>query len=149
VRKYDQMCAFPCWKRILRLEVRTWVPEEHARRQVLNFSGKNTFSGGQDFGSYYIFNKNFSGYNKILREQKILRGALTPTFPVAMGLLRRHEKSMKHVHTTVTFSRRCKSLGRIDTELACQVNQSEKYWKSLLQRLPSVIKFFCWLRIGV
>jgi len=48
---------------------------------------------------------------------------------------------MKHVDSTITFSRRFKSLGRIDTELACQVNQSEQYWISLLQRLVSVIKF--------
>jgi len=30
------------------------------------------------------------------------------------------------------FIRRCKSLGTIDMELACQVNQCEQYWKSLL-----------------
>jgi len=72
---------------------------------------------------------------------KNIEGALTPILPVATGLLKRHEQSMKHVDNTVTFSRRCKSLGRIDTELACQVNQSEKYWKSLLQRLVSVINF--------
>ena len=48
---------------------------------------------------------------------------------------------MKHVDTTITFSRRCKSFGRIDTELASQANQYEQYWKSLLQRLVSVIKF--------
>jgi len=28
--------------------------------------------------------------------------------------------------------RRCKSHGRIDTELSSQVNECEKYWKSLL-----------------
>ena len=38
------------------------------------------------------------------------------------------------------FIRRCKSLGTIDMELACQVNQCEQYWKSLLQRLVSVVK---------
>jgi len=47
---------------------------------------------------------------------------------------------MKHLDTMVMFNRRCKSLGRIDTEIACQVNQYEEYWKSLLQRLVSVIK---------
>ena len=44
-------------------------------------------------------------------------------------------------YITITFSRRCKSFGRIDTELASQANQYEQYWKSLLQRLVSVIKF--------
>jgi len=48
---------------------------------------------------------------------------------------------MKHVDATITFSRRCKSLERIDTELAYKVNQQEQYWKPLLQRLVYVVKF--------
>jgi len=42
---------------------------------------------------------------------------------------------------TITFSRGFKSLGIIDTELACQVNQCDQHWKSLPQPMVSVIKF--------
>jgi len=43
----------------------------------------------------------------------------------AVERLRRHEQSMGHINATIAFSPRCKSLGRIDNELACQVNQCE------------------------
>jgi len=56
--------------------------------------------------------------------------------------LRSHEQSMEHKDPTITFSCRCNwSLWRIDTELAGQVSQCQQYWKSLLQRLVSVLKF--------
>jgi len=48
---------------------------------------------------------------------------------------------MKHVDTTIMLSRRCISLGRIDPELAYEVNQCKQYWKSFLQHLLSIIKF--------
>jgi len=34
-------------------------------------------------------------------------------------------------------------LGRIDTELQKQVEQEKSYWKTILTRLISVIKFLC------
>jgi len=57
---------------------------------------------------------------------------------------------VEHIAATVTFSCRCKSLGRTDTELAGQVNQCEKYWKSLLPATFSFChKVYCWARTGV
>jgi len=49
---------------------------------------------------------------------------------------------MEHVFATITFRRKCKSLGRIHMELVSQVNQCEKIENRFcLQRLVSVIKF--------
>jgi len=44
------------------------------RRQVLGFLGKNTLLGGQDSCFYYLFERNFSGHNKIWVTQKIWEG---------------------------------------------------------------------------
>jgi len=111
------------------------------------FSGKIHFYDGKTFVLIIFLINNFLGTTKFGGNKRYWRGHCTQLRPVATGLLMRHE----HVDTTITFSRRCKSLGRIDKKLACQVNQSEKYWKSLLQRLASVIKFIAdrWSRIGV
>ena len=69
------------------------------------------------------------------------RDSTTGSTLLSAWRLRKHEQLMKHVDATITFSRRCKSLGRIDTELAYKVNQQEQYWKPLLQRLVYVVKF--------
>ncbi|XP_065662885.1 uncharacterized protein LOC136085499 [Hydra vulgaris] len=41
------------------------------------------------------------------------------------------------------FSSRAKKAGRIDSELAHEMDRHEHYWRSLLKRLISVLKFVC------
>ncbi|XP_065658520.1 zinc finger MYM-type protein 1-like [Hydra vulgaris] len=41
------------------------------------------------------------------------------------------------------FSSRAKKAGRIDSELAHEMDRREHYWRSLLKRLISVLKFVC------
>jgi len=53
----------------------------------------------------------------------------------AGSTLRSLEQSVEHKHATITFSGRC------NIELASEVSQCQQYWKSLLQRLLSVVKF--------
>ena len=66
----------------------------------------------------------------------------------ALEHLSSHEHSVERIDFTIAFSRR--SLCRIDTKLASQVNQCEQYWKS---PLPAAFgfcrKIYCWGRTGV
>jgi len=56
--------------------------------------------------------------------------------------MRSHEQSMEYMDATIAFSVKYEKLGRIDTELACQVNQCKRHWQSLLSAtLASVINF--------
>ena len=41
------------------------------------------------------------------------------------------------------FAHRAKEAGRVDVELAQQAEQVDNYWRSVLKRLISVIKFSC------
>lgn len=52
-----------------------------------------------------------------------------------------HEQSTEHLNATIAFSRRLKAIGRIDTEMTQEVERLEDYWKLVLKRAVSVIKF--------
>ncbi|KAF0693319.1 zinc finger MYM-type protein 1-like, partial [Aphis craccivora] len=54
-----------------------------------------------------------------------------------------HETSKNHLNSFIAFGLRSEMLGRIDTELQKQVEQEKSYWKTILTRLISVIKFLC------
>ena len=54
-----------------------------------------------------------------------------------------HEKSQEHLQAVVALARRAKEQGRIDTELALQVGREATYWRKVLKRLVSVIRFCC------
>ena len=55
--------------------------------------------------------------------------------------LQSHEQSKEHIDAIDQFSRTLKLAGRIDTKVAQEIQQQEQYWKSVLQRAVSVIKF--------
>lgn len=54
-----------------------------------------------------------------------------------------HETSKNHLNSFIAFGLRSEMLGRINTELQKQVEQEKSYWKTILTRLISVIKFLC------
>ena len=55
--------------------------------------------------------------------------------------LKSHGQSTEQLRTTIALNRRLKAMERIDTELIKQAVDLEQYWKSVLQRVVSVIKF--------
>lgn len=61
----------------------------------------------------------------------------------ASSRLCEHEISKDHLDAVVRVARRAKELGSIDRELAQQLNCEESYWRNVLKRLVSVIKFAC------
>lgn len=54
-----------------------------------------------------------------------------------------HETSKDHLDAVVAVYRRANELGVIQSALAEQVKHAETYWRSILRRLVSVIKFAC------
>ncbi|KAE9523745.1 hypothetical protein AGLY_015805 [Aphis glycines] len=54
-----------------------------------------------------------------------------------------HETSKNHLNAFIAFKDRSTILGRIDVELQKQMYQEKCYWKMVLTRLVSVIKFLC------
>lgn len=55
--------------------------------------------------------------------------------------LNSHEQSSEHITATIALNKRLKVLGRIDVELTQQTERLERYWKAVLKRVVSVIKF--------
>ena len=55
--------------------------------------------------------------------------------------LHSHEQSTEHLKATITYNMRLKAIGRIDKELTQQVEHLEHYWRSVLKRVVSVIRF--------
>lgn len=54
-----------------------------------------------------------------------------------------HETSKPHLSAVVSLGLRSKEMGRIDCDLAKQADKIKNYWRSLLKRLVSIIKFIC------
>lgn len=54
-----------------------------------------------------------------------------------------HEQCTDHLNAVIALLYRSKELGRIDSELAEQVQQQISYWRQLLKRVISVIRFAC------
>lgn len=54
-----------------------------------------------------------------------------------------HETSKEHVQAVVEIASIAKNTGRIDSELEKQAKQAETYWKKVLERVVSVLKFIC------
>jgi len=54
-----------------------------------------------------------------------------------------HEQSKDHIEAVLSTSCRAKKAGRMDTELAHEIDRHEHYWRSLLKRLVSVLKYTC------
>ena len=54
-----------------------------------------------------------------------------------------HEQSKDHIEAVWKTASRAKKAGRIDSELAHEMDRHEHYWRSLLKRLISVLKFVC------
>lgn len=54
-----------------------------------------------------------------------------------------HEISKAHLNAVIAVAHRAKELGRIDAEIAKKAEETKNYWKMVLQRLISVIKFIC------
>ena len=52
-----------------------------------------------------------------------------------------HETSKEHLNAVVNFARRSKEVGRIDHELVQQAENTINYWRNVLKRLVSVIKY--------
>jgi len=59
----------------------------------------------------------------------------------ASSRLAEHEQSKSHVEATFAVVRRAQELGRIDCDLAKQMTEEVKYWRSVLKRVVSVITF--------
>jgi len=55
----------------------------------------------------------------------------------------KHETSKNHLNAFIAFKDRSTILGRIDVELQKQMDQEKFYWKMVLTRLVSIIKFLC------
>ena len=51
--------------------------------------------------------------------------------------------SKDHLDAVIGVARRAEELGSIDCELAQQLDHEESYWRSVLKRLVSVVKFAC------
>lgn len=54
-----------------------------------------------------------------------------------------HETSKDHLESVLALACRARSTGRIDMNLAKEVEQVEQYWCKVLKRLVSVLKFVC------
>ena len=54
-----------------------------------------------------------------------------------------HEQSKDHLDAIIALLQRSQELGRIDKELALQAQDQISYWRTLLKRVVSVIKFAC------
>ncbi|XP_065665548.1 zinc finger MYM-type protein 1-like [Hydra vulgaris] len=54
-----------------------------------------------------------------------------------------HEQSKDHIEAVWKTASCAKKAGRIDSELAHEMDRHEHYWRSLLKRLISVLKFVC------
>jgi len=76
-----------------------------------------------------------------LQSQSLLIGSGFCNWKHAVERLQSHEQSKEHIDAMITFNRRLKLAGRMDTKLAQQIQQQEQYWKSVLERAVSVIKF--------
>ncbi|XP_004205777.1 zinc finger MYM-type protein 1-like [Hydra vulgaris] len=61
----------------------------------------------------------------------------------ATDRLSSHEQSKDHIEAVWKTASRAKIAGRIDSELAHEMDRHEHYWQSLLKRLISVLKFVC------
>ncbi|XP_065672025.1 zinc finger MYM-type protein 5-like [Hydra vulgaris] len=61
----------------------------------------------------------------------------------ATDRLSSHEQSKDHIEAVWKTASRAKKAGRIDSELAHEMDRHELYWRSLLKRLISVLKFVC------
>lgn len=76
-----------------------------------------------------------------LQSQSLLIGSGFCNWKHALERLCSHEQSKEHIDAVIAFNRRLKVAGRIDIKVAQQSEQVEKYWKSVLKRSVSVIKF--------
>lgn len=54
-----------------------------------------------------------------------------------------HETSKDHLNSVISVASRSKELGRIDNELIKQSEEVKYYWRNVIKRLVSVIKFIC------
>ena len=54
-----------------------------------------------------------------------------------------HEQSKDYIETVWKAASRTKKAGRIESELAHEMDRHEHYWRSLVKRLISVLKFVC------
>lgn len=54
-----------------------------------------------------------------------------------------HEQSKDHIQAVLSATSHEKKSGRIDSALAQEGDRIEQYWRSLLKRLVSVLKFAC------
>lgn len=54
-----------------------------------------------------------------------------------------HEQSKDHLQAVLSAATRAVGAGSIDSKFELQVNQIEQYWRSVLKRLVSVLKFAC------
>lgn len=52
-----------------------------------------------------------------------------------------HENSKNHRKCLLTFFKRSSEAGRIDTELQIQINKERVYWRNVLTRIVSVVRF--------
>ena len=52
-----------------------------------------------------------------------------------------HDKSLKHITNMLALLQRCKAIGTVDASLVRQLEGESKYWKEVLRRVVSVIKF--------
>jgi hypothetical protein len=59
-----------------------------------------------------------------------------------------HEKSSSHSNCVCSLVQRGRDTGRIDDELAQQINTTSIYWRNVLQRVVSVITFIAERRIA-
>ena len=75
------------------------------------------------------------------RTKSLLAGEGICDWKHSQERIRSHEQSKEHIEATIAFSRMSKVTGRIDAELAREVERLENYWKSVLERVVSVIQF--------
>ena len=54
-----------------------------------------------------------------------------------------HEQSKDHIQAVLAAASRAKGAGGIDSELKLQTDKTEQYWRCILKRLVSVLKFAC------
>ena len=62
--------------------------------------------------------------------------------------IRSHESSASHMQNDVQFNILSKEVGRIDNDLARQMKYSVEYWRAVLRRVISVVKFLCKRGLG-
>jgi len=125
---------------------RTFSSSLNAYRSLSKNVFKRKLQNGQEVNRKYLC---FSVSKKALfcipcllfggRSSKFGSDGYTDWNNVNSGL-NHHENSDEHMKCLTAFSIRSRTVGRIDSELQCQIQSEKNYWRSVLQRVLAFIK---------